>query len=295
MKPFTGTGVALVTPFLQDFSIDFPALERLTEFVISSGVDFLVPLGTTGESVTLNQEEQDACLSTILKVNNNRLPVLLGCGGNNTHSVLSRMHYFSDRFEFQGFLSVCPYYNKPTQSGIINHFSMLAESSSKPLMLYNVPGRTVVNMTAETTLFLAKQYSRKIIGIKEASGNLQQGMSILKDCPKEFIVLSGDDDLVLPQIACGYQGVISVAANVIPATFSTMVRECMLQHFESSRTTAIELLPFIQHLFAEGNPAGVKAGLAHIQICDSTVRPPLVEASKGLSETLSAFLDRFKG
>lgn len=295
MNPFTGTGVALVTPFLPDFSIDFPALERLTEFVISSGVDFLVPLGTTGESVTLNQEEQDSCLITILKVNNNRLPVLLGCGGNNTRSVLGRMQYFSERFDFQGFLSVCPYYNKPTQSGIINHFCMLAEGSSKPLMLYNVPGRTVVNMTAETTLSLAKQFPGKIIGIKEASGNLQQGMAILKDCPKDFIVLSGDDDLVLPQIACGYQGVISVAANVIPELFSSLVEDCLAQDFASARPKAIAYLPFIQHLFAEGNPAGVKAGLAHIQICGSTVRPPLVEASKGLSETLSAYLDTLKG
>lgn len=278
MNKFRGTGVALVTPFAESGKVDFNSLEKLVEFQISNGVNYLVVQGTTGESVTLSNEEKIAVLAYIIEINANRLPILLGVGGNNTAEITEKIKYFSS-YEIDGFLSVSPYYNKPTQIGIYQHFKEISLATKLPIILYNVPGRTSSNMSCETTLQLANDFTN-IIGIKEASGDLEQIMMIISNKPDNFLVISGDDALTLPHISVGGDGVISVIANAFPKRFSSMVNEALENNLGSAREKHYELLEIIHYLFVDGNPAGIKHVLKLINICSDSVRLPLVNISE---------------
>ena len=289
-KKLTGTGVALVTPFHKNGSVDFKSLSRLVEHVIKGKCEYLVPLGTTGESVTLSTDERRAVVECVLESNNNRLPVVLGVGGNNTHEVLNKLRH--DSFEgISAILSVSPYYNKPNQKGILQHYRMIAEESPVPVVLYNVPGRTGSNVSVETTLELAHT-QKNIIGIKEASGNMEQIMAIIKDKPGGFLVISGDDAITLPLIASGADGVISVVANAFPKQYSDMVRWTFKQELKKAQQLHYQLLPLIPLLFAEGNPSGIKCALKHLDICDDYVRLPLFAVSKSLSSKIIAVCEQ---
>lgn len=269
-----GTGVALVTPFTSDSKVDFVGLEKLVNHVIEGGLDYLVVLGTTGETVTLTEQEQAQVTKKVVEVANNRLPVVLGMGGNNTSAIVEKM----GNTNFTGIsaiLSASPSYNKPTQEGIYQHYRMLSENSPLPIILYNVPGRTASNMLASTTLRLANDFEN-IVAIKEASGNLEQVMEIIKDVPDGFQVISGDDALTLPIIACGGSGVISVVANAYPKEFSNMVNFCLDGNYAEARKIHYSLTETIRLLFVEGNPAGVKAVLKMKGIGGDVVRLPLV-------------------
>lgn len=283
----SGTGVAMVSPFLKNGAIDFRSLERLTEHIIRGKCEYLVPLGTTGESATLDDQEKRDLLDCIIHVNKGRLPVVIGLGGNNTMEVVHEL----ERFDFKGvdaILSVSPYYNKPNQSGIINHYKTLAKASPLPLLLYNVPGRTGSNMTAATTLELAA-YSSQIAGIKEASGSPEQVMQIIANCPDDFLVISGDDSLTLPMIAAGAKGVISVMANAYPRMYSDMVRLCLKGDFSKARPLHYKLLPLNPLLFAEGSPPGIKYALRRLEITEEHVRLPLAGISKNLAKQITGF------
>ena len=284
MNKFKGTGVALVTPFSKNGKVDYNGLEKLVKFQIDNGINYLVVQGTTGESVTLNEEEKVAVLEYIIEINAKRLPVLLGLGGNNTTEIKEKINYFS-KYEIDGFLSVSPYYNKPSQNGIYQHFKEISLSSSLPIILYNVPGRTSSNMSSETTLRLANDFTN-IIGIKEASGNLQQIMTIISNKPDNFLVISGDDALTLPHISVGGDGVISVVANAFPKRFSFMVQEALNSNLDIAREKHYELLEIIHYLFVDGNPAGIKYLLKLINICSDTVRLPLVNINENTAKKL---------
>lgn len=287
---FSGTGVALVTPFHKDGSIDFKGLERLIESVIAGKADYLVLMGTTGESATLNKDEKLALFDFALEVNNRRLPLVAGVGGNNTQEVLNCFRQF-DLSRADAILSVTPYYNRPAQRGLIQHFKMIAHASPVPVILYNVPARTSCNMTAETTLSLARDHEN-IIGIKEASGNMEQITRILIDRPSGFYVISGDDNLTYPLMTLGCDGVISVAANAFPRDFSNMVRFCMKGQYDKAQLLHYRFFEILNLLFAEGNPAGIKAALNALKICSENVRLPLVPASKTLQHKLAEIIDR---
>lgn len=274
---FTGTGVALVTPFETNGQLDLPALTRLVEHVLSGGAEYLVPLGTTGESVTLSADEKLKVVETVLKAAAGKAKVLLGAGGNHTAEVVDWVKK-AGSLGVDGILSVSPYYNKPTQAGILAHFRKVAESSGAPVILYNVPGRTSSNMLPATTLTLAREFPN-IIGIKEASGNLEQFMAIIRESPPHFKLISGDDNLTLPALSIGAVGVISVLANVYPKGFSTMVRNCLAGHFDSGIKLHYRYFQFVNQLFSEGNPAGAKAALKILGICGETLRLPLVPVS----------------
>jgi len=271
---FRGTGVALVTPFNQG-KIDFDALEKLINFNIEGDVDFLVSLGTTGESPTLSKEEKLNVLAFTAEITNDRVPLVAGFGGNNTAAVLQSIRDFHFS-KYGAILSVSPAYNKPTQQGIIKHFEAIAQETPKPIILYNVPSRTGSNMTAETTLHLAHSNS-KFIAVKEASGNQHQTMKIVKQKPEHFLVLSGDDLITLPMLSFGIDGVISVVANAFPKRFSDMVRYGLDGNFETARHLHFSLMDIIDLLFVDGNPAGVKAALELLGICSKEVRLPLAE------------------
>lgn len=274
-----GTGVALVTPFNPDGSIDFPGLRSLIEHLIAGGVEYLVPMGTTGETATLSKEEKRKILDFVVEVNANRVSLVAGIGGNDTAAVVEEVKNFNAS-GFSAILSVSPYYNKPTQEGIYQHYKMVAENSPLPIILYNVPGRTGSNMTAQTTLRLAQLPN--VIGIKEASGNFEQFMEIIKNKPKDFLFISGDDGLALPMIALGAEGVISVVGNAFPADFSSMIRNCLDGKFDEARPLHYKLTDIINMLFAEGSPAGVKEFLKELNICGNTVRLPLANVSEEL-------------
>jgi 4-hydroxy-tetrahydrodipicolinate synthase len=284
---FQGTGVALITPFKEDLSIDYSALEQLVESVIAGGVEFLVALGTTAETPTLSEEEKLAVLNFILKVNNRRLPVVAGIGGNNTQKVIETIQKYP-LAELAGILSVVPYYNKPNQEAIYQHFKAIAESTTAEIILYNVPGRTATNMEAVTTLRLAKDYDN-IVAVKEASGNMKQCMELIKEAPEDFAVLSGDDDLILAQMSIGFKGVISVAGNSFPSTFSQMIRLAANNHYDEARKLHYQMIEGIHLLFAEGNPTGVKALLNHKGLCLNRLRLPLIPASDSLQHKIEAF------
>lgn len=273
-KQLQGTGVALVTPFDNSGKVDYAALGNLVENIILNGVDYLVVLGTTGESVTLNKQEKKQVVSHVIAVNNSRLPVVLGLGGNNTYELIEQISE-TDFNGISAILSVSPYYNKPTQEGIYQHYKLISEKSPVPIILYNVPGRTSSNLLPETTIRLASDF-KNIIAIKEASGNMEQVMRILNHKPKDFMVISGDDSLTLPMIACGAQGVISVVANAYPKEFSDMVRHSLKGDFETARINHYKLLEIIDNLFVEGNPAGIKACLKIREITGDNLRLPLV-------------------
>ena len=293
MNKFKGTGVALVTPFRKEGEVDFNALQKLVEFQIENGVNYLVVQGTTGESVTLTDEEKVAVLEYIIDVAKNRVPIVLGVGGNNTSNVLQLIKKFNS-YRIDAYLSVSPYYNKPSQAGIVAHYGQIAQATDKPIILYNVPGRTGSNMTAETTLTLANTYAN-IIAVKEASGNLEQIMEIIKSKPSYFLVISGDDALTLPHIACGGDGVISVVANAFPKRFSSMVDYALKGDLEKAKPLHYELFPIIQQLFADGNPGGIKYVLKLISIGEDHMRLPLVnindEVAKKLYELVAAIDD----
>jgi len=275
-----GTGVALITPFTGHHEVDEPALTRLVNHCIDGGVDFLVVLGTTGEGATLSAEEKARVQEIVATANNGRLPLVLGVGGNNTRAVAKAASEV-DAARYRAVLSVSPYYNKPTQEGIFQHFKTVSEASSVPVILYNVPGRTASNMTADTTLRIARECPN-VMGIKEASGNLEQVMQILAGRPDGFHVYSGDDALTIPMIYMGAEGVISVMGQAYPRAFSNAVRYAMEGQLEQANRLHYAQLPMIDLLFAEGNPAGVKAALEAMGIAGTAVRLPLVAASNSL-------------
>lgn len=285
-----GTGVALVTPFKQNMEIDFPALERVINYVIDNGAEYVVTLGTTGETPTLSKEEKIELILFTYQVVADRVPVVVGIGGNNTLSLIKDLETFP-LHKAAAVLSASPYYNKPSQEGIYQHYKALAEVSPKPIILYNVPGRTGRNMSAQTTLRLAHDF-KNIIGIKEASGDLTQAMQILKDKPADFLVLSGDDNLALPQMACGMDGIISVIANCMPKQFSEMVRLSLQNNFAAAKLLNDQMLEAYDLLFAENNPAGVKAFLAELGLIENNLRLPVVPLSEGLHAAVAKYLQR---
>jgi 4-hydroxy-tetrahydrodipicolinate synthase len=288
MKELKGTGVAMVTPFNPDGTIDFQSLEKLTNHLIDGGVNYLVVMGTTGESVTLTKDEKQAVLSSILETNDGRVPVVLGVGGNNTSEVVEQLQKL-DATGLTAVLSVSPAYNKPTQNGIYAHYAEVSNASPLPIILYNVPGRTSSNMTAETTLRLANDFDN-IVAIKEASGSLDQCTAILKDRPEGFLVISGDDTLSLPIIASGGDGVISVVANALPNEYSDLINASLEGDLTTAQKRQYQLFDLINALFEEGNPAGVKATLKLLGVCDDYVRLPLVPASQQLTEKIGNLL-----
>lgn len=281
---FRGLGVALVTPFRDNGQIDFAGLERLIEHQITGGVDYVVTMGTTGESVTLTKDEKRELLAQTIAYVHNRVPVVLGVGGNNTAEVVEALN----GFEMDGvdaILSVSPYYNKPTQEGIYRHYKAIAQVSLRPIILYNVPGRTGSNITAETTVRLARDFEN-IIAIKEASANLDQMGAILKHKPDAFMLISGDDTLTLPIIAIGGVGVISVAGNALPQECSRLVNAALDGDLATARKEHLRLLEVINLLFAEGNPGGIKEVLKVLGICGDTMRLPLVNVSEGTAKRI---------
>lgn len=291
MKKFDlqGTGVALVTPFHKQGNIDFTSLGRLIDHTIEGGVDYLVSLGTTSEYPTLSSQEQLAVVEFTIEKVENRVPIVLGMGGNDTRSLVDKIRH-TDLSSIAAILSVAPYYNKPNQKGLYAHYKAIAEASNTPIVLYNVPGRCGVNMTAETTLQLANDFSN-IIGIKEASGNMAQCMEILANKPQGFTVVSGEDALVLPMIALGAQGVISVAANAYPNIMSELVTHSLKSNMKKARAVHEKLLPFSNAIFDEGNPTGIKAALEIMGICQNNLRLPLVKSSKQLYSKLQTIIN----
>jgi 4-hydroxy-tetrahydrodipicolinate synthase len=283
MKELIGTGTALITPFNNDHSIDFDALSRIIEQQIAGGTNYFVMLGTTGESATLSNEEKSAVVSHIKKANAGRLPLVLGVGGNNTSDVVEQLKSL-DTDSLTAILSVSPYYNKPNQQGIIYHYNEVANASPLPIILYNVPGRTGSNMTASTQLELAKHPN--IVATKEASGNMEQVMSILKDKPSDFLVISGDDALTFPILACGGSGVISVINHIFPRTFSGMVKSAIQGDFIAAKAAHERVLESSIAIFADGSPGGIKTMLNEKQLCGTAVRPPLWQVNAQVDQNL---------
>ena len=285
-----GSGVALVTPFNKDQSIDFAALENLIEIQIKGGIDYIVTLGTTGESVTLTEKEKIEVFNFTVDKVNGRLPIVIGIGGNNTASVIEAFGKF-DLSKVVAILSVAPYYNKPTQEGLFQHYTALANVAPKPIILYNVPGRTGRNMTAATSLRLAAHPN--IAGIKEAGPDLSQTIDLLKDRPKDFLVVSGDDEIVMAQIACGMDGVISVAANAFPKPFSDMIRYSMAGDFSMAKRLNDLMVEGYSYMYEENNPAGIKAYLYEQGVIENVLRLPLVPASEPLQAKIHKYLQKF--
>ena len=281
--PFVGTGVALITPFNEDFSVDYKSLENIVEFTLSNGADFMVALGTTSEAPTLTYEEKDKVLKTIIKVTDKRCPILLGMGGNNTMALVDAIKN-QDFKGVDGILSVVPYYNKPNQRGMKAHFEMVADNSPVPVVLYNVPGRVGVNLLASTCVELAKHHN--IVAVKEASGNLQQIMEILRDKPSDFDVLSGDDSITQPMMALGAKGVISVAANGYPDLFCKMVTSMLNNDADTALSLHYKTLKMNNLIFADGNPAGIKYLMSLQKICKNILRLPLVGVNDNVKNDL---------
>lgn len=285
---FTGTGVALVTPFLDDGAVDFQGIDKVVNHVISGGVEYIVVLGTTGEPATLSKYEKQRVVQQVIESVNKRVPVIIGIGGNNTSEVIDSIRD-TDFNGISAILSIAPYYNKPTQKGIYAHFSAIAKECPLPLIVYNVPSRTASNISAETMLKLAHDH-KNIVGVKEASGDLVQIMKIIKNKPAGFSVISGDDALTLPMIYCGAVGVISVIANSHPGLYSDMVRAALKRDYEVANSLHYKVLEFISALFEEGSPAGVKTALNLQSICGTQVRLPLVQASEELTAKMKRLM-----
>lgn len=282
---FRGLGIALVTPFQADGSIDFDALDRLVEYQIQGGADFLCIMGTTAETPTLSREEKRLLKEHFVERVAGRVPLLMGCGGNNTAAILEELE--TENWKgIDGILSVCPYYNKPTQEGLYQHFAAIAKTSPVPVVLYNVPGRTGVNMTAETTLRLAREFEN-IVAIKEASGNITQMDDIIKNKPKHFDVISGDDGITFPLITLGAVGVISVIGNALPAEFSRMVRLALKGEYNTSLSIHHKFTELFKLLFVDGNPAGVKAMLSEMGLIQNVLRLPLIPTRLTTMEKIS--------
>ena len=285
INPFRGTGIALVTPFTPNHEVDYPALKRLVNHCIDGGVEFLVALGTTAETATLTADEKQRVVAAVCDAAGGRVPVVQGVGGNDSAKVAAELKAGLP-LGISGVLSVSPYYNKPTQEGIYRHFIHISAATDLPIILYNVPGRTGSNMAAETTLRIAHEVLHAV-AIKEASGNLEQAMTIVLGAPEGFDVLSGDDNLTLPLVACGAHGVISVSGQAFPKTFSQMVRDARAGRMEAARDGHYAMLNFTQQLFAEGNPGGIKSALAHLGIIHPALRLPLWPVSPQLDEALA--------
>lgn len=285
-----GTGVALVTPFKRNSEIDFDALGRVIDFVVRGGVDYLITLGTTGESPTLSKDEKISLIRFTVEKSEGKLPVVVGIGGNNTQELIKDIQKFP-LDQAAAILSASPNYNKPSQDGLFFHYKALAEASPLPIILYNVPSRTGRNISSSTTIRLAREVP-KIAGIKEASGDMAQCMQILRDRPEDFLVVSGDDALALPQLACGIDGVISVAANSFPQRFSDMVRLCLKGNFPLAKTINDQLIEGYELLFSENNPAGVKAALSELGIIENYLRLPLVPLSENLHARLREYMQK---
>lgn len=289
-KTLQGTGVALITPFTSDNRVDFSALGNVIDAMIKGGVEYLITLGTTGETPTLDKQEKLDIVNYTFEKVAGRVPVIVGIGGNNTAELVNDLHKFP-LDKAIAVLSASPNYNKPSQEGIIEHYKVLAKESPKPIILYNVPGRTGRNMSAATTLKLAHEVPN-IAGMKEAGGDMGQCMQILRDRPEDFLMVSGDDALALPQLACGMDGVISVAANAFPAAFSEMVRLCLKNDFPAAKKINDALLDAYDLMFAENNPAGVKAFMYEQGLIQNTVRLPVVPLSEGLHVKVKAYLKK---
>jgi len=288
MQKFVGTGVALVTPFKKDLSIDFTALSKLVEYNLANGVDYLVINGTTGESVTVSKEERQRIVDVIVSVNKGRVPLVLGLGGNNTSAVIAEI-LSSDLTHIDAVLSVAPYYSKPTQEGFYQHFKAIALASPKPIILYNVPGRTSKNMDSQTTLRLASDFNN-IIAVKEAGNNVQQYLELIKNKPKDFLIISGDDDLALNVVLAGASGVISVIGQAFPKEFSTLIRLGLHGKNKEAYKLHYKLMDIISMIFSENNPSGIKAVLQCLGITSNEVRLPLVKASEKLQKEITNFV-----
>ena len=289
MKKFKGTGVAIITPFKSDSSIDFAAMGRVVNHVINGGVNYIVALGTTGESVTLTQDEKNAVISYVAEIIDGRIPLVVGFGGNNTQGVINFIRQ-ADLEKVDGILSVAPYYNKPSQKGILMHFKAIATCSPVPVIIYNVPGRTSCNISADTSIELAHECDN-IVAIKEASGDINQIMKIINGAPDNFSVISGDDTMTLPIIAVGGAGVISVLANVFPAVCSDIVNNALKQNFKSARELQLKFLEAIELLFIEGNPAGAKAFMSMLNLCNNILRLPLTTVSRSTYSRIQKVLE----
>lgn len=291
MKEIVGTGVALVTPFNEDKSIDHKALADIVNFNIDNGADYLVISGTTGESVTITKQEKQEIINTISNVNNGRIPMVLGIGGNNTAQVIDEIKN-TDLSNFAAILSVSPYYSKPTQEGLYQHFKAVSKACPIPIILYNVPGRTSKNMEPETTLRLARDFNN-VVAVKEAGNNVAQYLELIKNKPEDFLVISGDDDLALGVTLAGGSGVISVIGQAFPNEFSNMIRLGLQGKAKESHAIHLKLMEIIGLIFSENNPAGIKAVLEARNLCQDTVRLPLVPATGDLKQKIRNFLNNF--
>lgn len=290
MQSLIGTGVALVTPFKADLSIDIEALTRIVNFSIDGGVEYLVVLGTTAENATLSTSEKEVVIATIIEANKGRLPLVLGVGGNNTMEVVAELQT-RDLSAFDAVLSVSPYYVKPTQEGIYQHFKAISEASPKPIILYNVPGRTSSNMLPETVVRLATDFNN-IVAIKEASGDIVQGIQLLKNKPKDFLVISGDDMTALSLILAGGSGVISVIGQGFPIAFSEMIRLGLNRKVDQAFQILFEMTSCIDMIFEQGNPAGIKQVFQSLGIAENTVRLPLVKVDESLAKRIDQFVQK---
>ena len=291
MKELVGTGVALVTPFNDDLTVDHDALSNIVNYNIENGTDYLVISGTTGESVTITKQEKKDIIKTISTANNGRLPLVLGIGGNNTAAVIEEIKT-TDLSVFTAILSVSPYYSKPTQEGLYQHFRAIAEACPIPVILYNVPGRTSKNMEPATTIRLANDF-KNIVAVKEAGNNVQQYLELLKDKPEDFMIISGDDDLALGVVLAGGSGVISVIGQALPKTFSKMIKLGLEGKEKEAYKLHNSMIDIVGYIFEENNPAGIKAVLANLGLCKNNVRLPLVKATEGLSAKINTFVKNF--
>ncbi len=290
---FHGLGIALITPFKADGSVDYEALERLVEYQLSNGANFLCILATTGEAPCLSQEEKDEITRAIIRINKGRVPILKYCGGNNTAAVAQEIQT-SDWHHIDGILSICPYYNKPSQEGIYQHFKVIAKACPLPIVLYNVPGRTGINMTPETTCRIATDFTN-VVAIKEAAGSLEQVDEIIKNKPSHFEVISGDDALTYPMIASGAAGVISVIGNALPKEFSKMIRLEFQGEYDAARRIHHQFTELYKLLFVDGNPAGVKALLNDMGMIENVLRLPLVPTQVTTKQKMAEILKRLQG
>ena len=290
-NPFLGTGIAIVTPYNQDGSVDHEALKKIVNFNVENGTNYIVISGTTGESVTITKQEKKEIIKTIKEANSNRLPLVLGVGGNNTAAVIEEINA-TDLSDFAGILSVSPYYSKPTQEGMYQHFKAIAEACPVPIILYNVPGRTAKNMEPTTVLRLANDFEN-IVAVKEAGNNLQQYYELLRDKPEDFSIISGDDDLALGVVLAGGAGVISVIGQAFPKEFSKMIQLGLEGKAKEAYNIHYKLMEIVGLIFSENNPAGIKAVLKTLDLCSDKVRLPLVEASSELKNKIESFVSAF--
>jgi 4-hydroxy-tetrahydrodipicolinate synthase len=291
ISKFRGTGTAIVTPFHKEGNIDFKSFEGLIEYQIKNGINYIVFMGTTGESVTLNRDERNAVINMAVEIVDGRVPVVVGIGGNNTQEIVNTIKE-TDFDGIDAILSVSPYYNKPQQKGIFRHYKTIAGVSPVPVIIYNVPSRTGSNITAETTLQLAREVPN-IIAVKEASRDLCQCARIIKDKPEGFLVISGDDVTALPFMALGGDGVISVISNALPGEFSKMINLCLKHDFDAAREISFKLMDIIDGIYADGSPSGIKAVLELKGLCNNVVRLPLVKVNKALQNQLAQYLENF--